>query len=542
MKIIFRVDASNRMGTGHLMRCITLAEALRERGAEMRFICRAHQGNLIEFLQKQTIPVTVLPVPEQSIMEMSAEDYAACLSVSQDEDAEQTIEILHDDRPDWLIVDHYGLDIDWEQKLRPHVERIMVIDDLANRRHDSNLLLDQNFTGESGNRYQGLLPENCRVLLGPSYALLRPEYAKYRQMLRSSDSELRRVLVFFGGSDRHNMTALALEALSAHEFSHLEVNVVIGANNLNRVFLEQQASSRPLTNLYGRQPHLADLMMQADISIGGGGTTIWERMCLGLPSIVVSTAENQRPSSEALAEAQLIHYAGHFSDVKKEDLTQHILQLCRAPDGLAEMSAKIQLQVDGLGALKIREAIYTKAISEIRLRPAVKEDVVLYYKWANDPEVRKNAVNTLPISWENHNAWFFKKMHDPNCRLFVLEEAGRSVGQIRFETEAEEAVIDYSVDTIARGRGLGSLLVEQGADLMQRIEPIRLRALVKTGNGASISIFVRNGFTEQASALEGYRSFYRDPISRAADQMNSIESGKPLMNLPKTRTVKGELF
>lgn len=514
MKVTFRVDASTSIGTGHVMRCLALAEALRQRGIQIRFVCREHTGNLVALLHQNAMPVMTLPA--QAINDVtSAEDYAAWLGVAQAEDAEQTIEALNGEKPDWLVVDHYGLDIEWEQRLRQHVGKLMVIDDLANRHHDCDVLLDQNYSDRGEKRYGDLVPENCRLLLGPRYALLRSEYAAYRKTLRIRDGQLKRVLVFFGGTDPQDMTGLALEALCQAGLRHLEVDVVVGTYNSRRETLEKQARERPHTTIYGSRPHLADLMAQADLAIGAGGATTWERMCLGLPAVVISIAENQRPACHALAKAQLVHYAGHSADMKIEYLTQLLQQLSLDAEGLAELSVQNQLQVDGLGALRVAEVLCPSASNDLRLRPACEEDIVLYYNWANDPEVRNNSINTHPIPWGTHQAWFINKLHDVNSRLFVLEAAGLPVGQIRFDKDADEARIHYSLDMIARGRGWGSRLVTLGADLMQQSEPIRLRAVVKSENRASCAIFMRLGFAEDAAfsrEREKYRSFYRDPV------------------------------
>lgn len=502
MKVVFRVDASTRMGMGHLMRCLTLAEALRKRDAQIRCVCREHSGHLIALLQQLAIPVTVLPalVYEDT---KSGEDYAAWLGVTQAEDAEQSIEALNGENPDWLVVDHYGLDAEWEQRLRPHACKLMVIDDLANRRHDCDVLLDQNYSAEGAHRYVGLVADTCKLLVGPRYALLRPEYAAYRKTLRIRDEQVRRVLVFFGGSDPENMTGLALEALSHAELRHLDVDVVIGANNPHCAVLEKQSRERPRTTIYGSRTHLADLMSQADLAIGAGGATTWERMCLGLPTVVVSLAENQLPASGALEEAKLIHYAGHFSSIKIDHLTQLIQTLIQSTERLTGLAMQNQLQVDGLGALRLVEVMSPTASHEIRLRPACEEDIVRYYNWANDPEVSKNAVNTPTIPWATHQAWFAGKLHDVNSRLFVLEAAGLPVGQIRFDTEEDEARIEYSLDSIVRGRGWDSRLVASGADMMRQAEPVRFRAEVKTGMEASPSAFLSMGFTETPSASRG---------------------------------------
>jgi UDP-2,4-diacetamido-2,4,6-trideoxy-beta-L-altropyranose hydrolase len=493
MKAVFRVDASAKMGVGHLMRCLTLAESLRERDVQIHFICREHTGSLIALLQQKTMPVTALPASLANDTALG-EDYAAWLGVTQADDAEQTVEALNGEKPDWLVIDHYGLDIEWEQRLRPHVNKLMVIDDLANRRHDCDVLLDQNYSAGGEQRYAGLVSDTCKLLVGPGYALLRPEYAAYRKTLRARDGQVGRVLVFFGGSDPQNMTGLALEALSHAELCHLAVDVVIGTNNSHREALERQSHARPQTMIYGLRPHLADLMVQADLAIGAGGATTWERMCLGLPTVVISIADNQRPASEALAEAKLIYYAGHFPDVKMDQLIQLIKQLGCDTEKLSELSIRNRHQVDGLGALRLVEKLCPSATDDIRLRSTSEEDMALYYNWANDPEVRSSAIQNSPIPWLMHKEWFAKKLNDSNSHLYVLEAGGLPVGQIRFDKEGSETRIDYSLDTLVRGRGWGARLVSLGMELLPRIEAIRLLAQVKENNKASRSVFLRLGF------------------------------------------------
>lgn len=356
MKVFFRADASNQIGTGHLIRCMTLADALRNRGAKTRFICREHEGNLIELLRQRAMPVVVLPAPRKTEREIFADDYKAWLCVTTEEDAEQTIKALRGDCPDWLIVDHYGIDAEWQHILRPHVNKLMVIDDLANRLHDCDLLLDQNYTEEGEERYRRLVPESCHILLGPRFALLKPAYAVYRRTLRPRDGEVGRVLVFFGGSDRSNMTTLALDALSTPEFSHLEVDVVVGASNLHRLQLEHKASSRPLTNLYGPRPHLADLMVSADISIGAGGVTTLERMCLGLPSLVITLSENQIPQCSLMDKQGLIRLVGHADNISAAEICPALHEEIEKRQYI--WRSKIGMDIcDGIGTLRVVEAL-----------------------------------------------------------------------------------------------------------------------------------------------------------------------------------------
>jgi len=509
MKIVFRVDSSASMGIGHLMRCLTLAEALRERGAQIRFVCREHTGNLIALLQQKAMPVTVLPAPAVNDT-ASGEDYAAWLGVTQAEDAEQTIKALNGEKPDWLVVDHYGLEVEWEQRLRSHVIKLMVIDDLANRRHVCDVLLDQNYSLEGEQRYAGLVPVTCKLFLGPRYALLRPEYAAYRKTLRVHAGQAKRVLVFFGGTDPQNMTGMSLEALSHPDLMHLEVDVVIGTNNPHHKTIEQQVLRRPHTTLHEPRPHLADLMVQADLALGAGGATTWERMCLGLPTVLVTIAENQCPAAEALATKQLILYAGNTSAVTAENLSKVVVKLASDVSQLNELSAQNQIMVDGLGAERIREVILPTNTVQLRLRTACQEDVVTYFNWANDPEVRKNSIQTDPIPWSTHKEWFAKRLNDPNSHLYVLDAAGLPVGQIRFDKEGNEARIDYSLDTLVRGRGWGARLVSLGSVLMQKVEPIRLLAEVKADNEASRSVFLKLGFT-MAENKSSYLVYRRNP-------------------------------
>jgi UDP-2,4-diacetamido-2,4,6-trideoxy-beta-L-altropyranose hydrolase len=362
VKIAIRTDASNRMGLGHLTRCRTLAAALRKQGSTVHFICRRHPGNQVQALQDEGYSVSALPTaPEQTTTDG---DYAAWLGVSQDQDAEETRAALQTnandgkyDPVDWLIVDHYGLDERWEQQLRPMASRILVIDDLANRPHDCDLLLDQNYSADMENRYDDKLPQNAEHLVGPEYALLRPEYAEWRQKRKNKTDQVRRVFVFFGGTDPDNLTGMTLSALSSPAFERMAVDVVVGANNPNKEAIEAQATAAPQITLHHPRPHLADLMAKADLAIGAGGTTTWERCCLGLPSLVISIAENQRPACDALASANIIEYLGHKDCITEQSLLAAIEKLVSETalrNTLAEASAAL---VDGRGIQRVMSAI-----------------------------------------------------------------------------------------------------------------------------------------------------------------------------------------
>ncbi len=498
------------MGTGHLMRCLALAECLRDRGAQVRFICRAHPGNMIGLLRDRGMQVAELPAAGATTSPKD-EEYPAWLGATQTEDAIQTAGALGDERPGWLLVDHYGIDAAWEGAMRPHAAKVLVIDDLANRRHDCDTLLDQNFSERGADRYIESVPEHCAMLLGPRYALLRPEYADHRRSAPRRVDPVRRVFVFFGGSDPDNVTGRALEALSVPSLSHLEVDIVAGTNNPHRALLEQQAADRPGTRLHGQRPHLADVMARADVAIGAGGATTWERMCLGLPSLVVSIAGNQVPACEALARAGMIRYLGSHDTVDVTDL-RSALEAFMRPDGrLAEQACDGQAAVDGLGARRVAEVIVPTPASELSLRRADADDVYQYFDWVNDPEVRRQSLRSEPVSLAQHRQWFAEKLAGPDSRLFVLEAAGLPVGQVRFDRIAGETLVDYSIERPFRGRGWARRLVALGLHQMRGHGPAIFRAEVKASNLPSCAVFRSLEFVDGGSrGKDDIRVFWLD--------------------------------
>lgn len=506
MKVVVRVDASVAMGTGHVMRCRTLATALQERGASVHFITRAHPGHLGDMLARDGFEVTLLPKPPTD-EEMYRDEYAAWLGVTQQEDADQTIKAMDNQKCDWLIVDHYGLDLAWETRLRPNARKLMVIDDLANRQHDCDVLLDQNYAEDGRERYRAWVPAQCLLLLGPRYALLRPEYAQYRETMVPRTSAIKRVLVFMGGADNANITGMVLAALSAGQLANLAVDVVVGPSFIHKDDVIGQATARPNTHIHGCRPHLADLMAQADLAIGAGGVTTWERMCLGLPSVLISIAQNQVPACEALASSGLIRYMGASIHLDVAAIETAVIEAIAEPEKLRIMGTDNQILVDGKGMNRVAEALNPTSISNLTLRAATANDALTYFSWVNDPEVRSSALNSVPIQWQTHLEWFNKRLNDIDSHLFVLEAGDLLVGQIRFEWHDDKAIIDYSLDALVRGRGWASHLVRLGIAALNTSRATMLSATVRPENFISAEIFLRLGFAEQANDSGGNRHF-----------------------------------
>lgn len=303
--VVFRVDASLQIGTGHVMRCLTLAAALKARGAQCQFICRAHPGNLIGHIGRQGHPVSQLPAGVCDFQPApGAAAHAAWLGCDGSSDAAQTVAALDGHRPDWLVVDHYALDAAWEAVLREHAARLFVIDDLADRDHRCDLLLDQNL-GRQAADYAGRVPTGCRVLAGPHFALLRPEFAELREysLGRRAAPTLGHIMVTMGGIDRDNATAAVLKALHHCDLPPTcRISVVMGAAAPWLADVRELAAQMPWpTELRVDVDDMARLMADSNLAIGAAGATSWERCCLGLPSLLLVLADNQRLSASALA-------------------------------------------------------------------------------------------------------------------------------------------------------------------------------------------------------------------------------------------------
>ena len=338
-----RVDSSEQIGSGHLMRCLTLAERLRKDGTDVHFISRDLAGSLHRLVEEHGFLLHLLPQHE---VDPNLTGYTAWLTVPQVVDAEETGEILSRMQPvSRLIVDSYALDAVWEQRLRPLVREIFVIDDLANRRHDCDMLLDQNFYREMRHRYDGVVPPACKLLLGPSHALLREEFYEAREHLRERDGILRRILVFYGGSDTTGETEKAIRALLQLQLPSVAVDVVVGGSNPRRASIENLCAAHDFLHYHCQVSNMAELMAHADLCLGAGGTTTWERCFLGLPAIVTAVAENQIQICEDCAEAGYICYLGRWDEVRQEDIAAAV-QKCIMPQALREMQRSCRLDVN----------------------------------------------------------------------------------------------------------------------------------------------------------------------------------------------------
>lgn len=320
MKVAIRVDASSQIGSGHVMRCLSLAAQLeKEHNAQVYFIMRQLVGNLLSLVQDNGYFVLPLPVETANQKLMGYEKW---LTVPQEQDAEETIAKLKAIGViDLLVVDSYAIDVTWEKTVRPYVKKIMAIDDLANRRHTCDLLLDQNLYEDMYTRYNHLVPSGCQLYLGPRYALLRDEFYEVRKTMRQRNGTVQTILVFYGGVDATNETTKALRALEKiRNANAITVNVIVGANNPCKEEIEKCCMMHTNWHFYCQISTMAEFMNQADLMLGAGGTTTWERCFLQLPAFVTAVAENQIVGCKYLEKCGIIKYLGVFNEVTEESI------------------------------------------------------------------------------------------------------------------------------------------------------------------------------------------------------------------------------
>lgn len=499
MKILIRTDASVQIGTGHVMRCLTPADELRRRGAEVIFVCREFAGNLCDYIEEKGYVVHRLSVsdaPEQKDQGVeSGLKHAAWLGADWQTDAMQVKEIIKgfETIPEWLVVDHYALDKRWEGYVRPYVKKVMVIDDLADRLHDCDLLLDQNFYEDMESRYDGLVPVRCKKLLGPKYALLRPEFRETRKNLRKRDGHVRRIMIFFGGSDPTNETVKVLEAVRMLNRPDIAVDVVVGTFNPHRRVIGQKAFDLPDCTCHFKVEDMAVLMAGADLAVGAGGTTVWERCTLALPSLVASVAENQERTVSDMAKSGYLLFLGRSEAVSIDSL-YHALEIAlQSPWLLISFARKIQSLVDGKGANRVVQEMVPL---EITLRMANMDDCKAIYRWRNAEETRKYIFNSEPISLDEHIKWFRESLENPNRKILIAELNGTSVGVLRYDIDGRLAVISIYIVPGIKDYGIGTQIIRTGSDWLRCHFPDvhKIQARVFPENAASKKAFINAGY------------------------------------------------
>jgi UDP-2,4-diacetamido-2,4,6-trideoxy-beta-L-altropyranose hydrolase len=471
LRIVYRADASVELGTGHVMRCLALAEALRGR-AEQAFVACSGPGDAHEKVRAAGFPL-----------------------LSPAEDFKAAVQSWSPSGVDVAVVDHYGLGAEWEGQARAVARRIVVIDDLANRKHDCDLLLDQNIIGGDGSVYDGLVPAHARRLIGPRFALLRREFAVERPRIRT---ELRRVFVFFGGADAVNETGKALAALEDPRLARLHATVVVGGSNPRASEIEARCAGRPRWRFVRDARDVARLMAETDLALGAGGSTSWERCATGLPTILVATAENQERPARMLAASGAAVYLGLSTETDARAWADAVVAFASDAKRLKAMSeAAAQVVAGGETTKRVTHAILELVTGRgVDFRPATPDDAPLLRAWRNDPETRRWSFTSNEVRSDEHAAWLRKVLADPNRRLLIaFARDGQPVGTVRVDAlDAPACELSWTVAPEARGRGLGKEMVRAAAHGLGG----ELVARIKNGNTASERIAAFAGFVKEA--------------------------------------------
>lgn len=492
MKVAVRADASAAIGSGHVMRCLCLADALRDRGAQVLFISHDLPAPLAAQVSARGHGLASLPAP--GVPGENAPQQA-WPPARQNEDALATLACLQGGAVDWLVADHYGLDRHWESRMRTAASRILAIDDLA-REHDCDVLLDQGFHPDPARRYADRLNPAAMRLLGPDYALLRPEFAKARAQVVPREGQVRRLLVFMGGMDAGNATGLVLQAVALLRRPELLLDVVIGASHPAAAAIQAFCAARPGATCHVQAPDMAALLARADLAVGAGGGATWERCALGVPALVLVLAENQRDLLASGARRGFV-YVPDDAVPDAPTLAMHLGALLASSGLRNHLSHRAFEMVDGKGVQRVA-AVLCRA--GVQIRQAMASDCDAVYKWRSAPAVRAASRNAREVDPQEHRRWFDEVLRSPRRCLLIGEVAGDPVGVVRFDLDGSQAEVSIYLVPERLGQGLGLELLAVAEQWISGHHPQVTTLLAETlpWNTASQRLFERNGYERDA--------------------------------------------
>jgi UDP-2,4-diacetamido-2,4,6-trideoxy-beta-L-altropyranose hydrolase len=499
LRVALRADASVAIGSGHVMRCLALADALKARGAHCLLLTRALPDRIHEWAVHGGHDVVYLaqgaerPVPGRPYGLDEEEDARACLAA-----------LAGCGGADRLVVDHYGLGAAFESAIRPAVGWIGVIDDLADRAHDCEVLLDQNICEAAEERYAQLVPQGCVTLLGPRYALLSGEYARARQSASERDGVVHNVLVFLGGGDVEGITLRVLHALSALDRKDLSVTVVVGGANPHACELALACAARPNTEFVVDTVHMASLVARSHLAVGAPGSATWERCYLGAPAILASFADNHVPVAAGVSAAGAAVDLGMVPDA--DTIADALRELLADPPRVRAMSAAALRLMRGArpGARCEMAARVMAGSSRGLLRSIGPDDEARVLAWRNSPRVRERSLSDRVLSSEEHHAWFVSALDDAHSLHWVFEFDDVAIGVVSMKEESD--------GTLAWGFYLGDPSAPPGAGTVMCRLALReafvvegvpsVSAEVLADNDVSLRLHRRLGFSQVGSRMQ----------------------------------------
>jgi UDP-2,4-diacetamido-2,4,6-trideoxy-beta-L-altropyranose hydrolase len=499
-KLLIRADANVEIGTGHVMRCLALAQAWQDRDGDVVFAMAQSSAGIDERLRREQAQISKLDVVPGST-----------------DDAVRTARLTRDIQADWAIVDGYHFDSAYQRFLKDEGLKLLVIDDYGHAGHYSaDVVVNQNISAKES--LYASREKYTRLCLGLDYVLLRREFKAWQEWKREIAPVAKKILVTMGGSDPENITSAVLRAMRLVDIDGIELIVVVGPGNPNGEMLEGEAAgSNGLIRLCRNVTNIPELMSCADAAISAAGSTCWELCFLGLSAALIDVAENQRPIAEALGQDGAGIHLGSGHTLSGEEIRGRIRSLMLSPAARSYMSERARRLVDGRGAERVIAAMRG---THFTLRGATDGDCVLLWEWANDPDVRTASFEGNAISWQDHDHWFRAKLADKNCVILIAENNGVPLGQIRFDRTLDyEAEIDVSIARKYRGRGYASSLIATASERIFVDTDVRqLHAWIKAGNSASETAFERARFKRcEAAYVKGAPTVHYARI-RAQDQ------------------------
>jgi UDP-2,4-diacetamido-2,4,6-trideoxy-beta-L-altropyranose hydrolase len=540
MHIAFRVDSSTIIGYGHVMRCLTLAHALshelktvQQKNVDdnllISFLCRDHQGHINQLILDSDFNLLQLPPVEKKI---NSKDSDSWLGTSHKKDALQCMtQIKTLPLIDLLIVDHYAIDHHWHSLMRSYYQKLLVIDDLANRKLACDFLLDQTYN-RSKAEYQALVPSHCQFLVGQDYILLRDEFSllKAQALLRRKkrideyNNELTptNIIVTMGGSDPDNLSQLALIAVGEliEALPKITVNLVISSQSKHVDSLTTFCNEHSWIYLIVNSQNMAELMLSADIAIGASGGTSWERCCLGLPCLTTVNAENQKVIANNLAQAGATINLGWYKNITIHTIVSALNSLLNDTSVYEKMSDCCFEVCDGKGAARVAAKLVEKTTNhlivipkEIRFHLAKEDDCELIYSWQSNKNIRKYFINPKIPSLQEHMQWYNTCLLDPNRILYLLHnDQGHSVGLLRLDqltkNEYSTNIPTYEISIIIapdhQGRGLA-------------VSTLKSLSLLKKNATYMATIHNKNSQSQRAFTKAGFQR-----ISPSSYQLNVV--------------------
>jgi len=497
MKVAIRVDASAQIGTGHVRRSLSLAEAMRKLGAEIRFVTRSLGVDSVGMIASAGFERPTLLAPPDSVFTPDPTvPHSTWAEVSFERDAEGTCDALADFAPNWVVLDSYAFDERWHRSVREKLGcQIAQIDDLADRKLACDLLIDHTYAPDHRAKYSDVLPRSARLLGGPRYGLLGSAYAEATRY--TFQEQVRSVGIFMGGIDADDHSGGVLDALDQIGFDGA-VEVIATSANPNLGALRERIARRPNTQLSVDLPDLAAFFARHDLQVGAGGGASWERCCIGVPTLLVVVAPNQMSVAPLLAETGIAAFAPEPApDVLVEHLEALIEDAPRRA-GLAERSREL---VDGLGATRAALGILA---SSLTVRGATLDHAQMMFDWRGDPATRAVSLENDELIWDDHVAWLTRVLDDPARQSFVGEIGGIPVGVIRFDFADEaRAEVSLYLDPALHGLGLGLHLLLAGE---AAAEPKIVDATVLESNRPSRRLFESCGYQQTGpTAWEKHR-------------------------------------